>query len=111
MSDKAQPTPGPWHVGEHRGPYTAARRISTREGAPNGDIANVIHGLGSKQPRETLANARLIAAAPDMLAALRLYDVYVDTPQDRGGALGPKGQAFAAFEHAKRAAIAKATGA
>lgn len=59
---------------------------------------------------EEVANARLIAAAPDLLEALKLHDAYMALPTDRGGAFGPKGQARAAFDDAKRAAIAKATG-
>jgi len=52
--------------------------------------------------------ARLIAAAPRLLAALRLYDHWAAMPQDRGGKNGPKGRAHAAFLAAKDAAIAEA---
>lgn len=50
----------------------------------------------------------LHAAAPDLLEALRLYDVWQATPTDRGGKDGTKGRAFAAFIAAKDAALAKA---
>lgn len=42
------------------------------------------------------------------IAALRLHDVYLATPQDRGGLEGPKGQALKAFLNAKAAALSDA---
>jgi len=56
------------------------------------------------------ANARLIAAAPDLLHAIRLRHAYDSLPVDRGGSNGPKGRAKAAWLAAEAAAIAKAEG-
>lgn len=67
------------------------------------------HGVGSIE-QEAHANAHLIAAAPDMLEALKLYDKYKDTPSDRGGINGPKGMAHKRWYLSKIAAIAKAEG-
>ncbi len=52
--------------------------------------------------------ALMCAAGPDLLEALRLYDVWHNMPVDRGGKSGPKGKAYAAFVAAKDAAMAKA---
>lgn len=54
--------------------------------------------------------ARLFAAAPKLLEALRLYDVWSATPQDRGGRTEPKYRAFLAFIAAKEAAVAEVVG-
>lgn len=54
------------------------------------------------------ANAYMLAAAPEMLIALELYEAWAALPADRGGKDGAKGLAYAAFIHAKNAALAKA---
>lgn len=69
LADEA--TPGPWMISLHGGPWTASCRISTKRGSPNGDIANVLHGLGSRTKDETRSNAAFIAAAnPATIKAL-----------------------------------------
>ena len=93
-----QHTPGPWSfttdcIAIWNGPN--ARKVLqiadlSSEGSPNIDVA------------ETLANARLITAAPDLLAALRLCERALEERDAE------------AEEHAAktaRAEIAKATGA
>lgn len=84
MNDKLLHTPGPWFL-DHYGGVTA-----------NGeDVAHVVGAYGCV---ENEANARLIAAAPDLLAALRgLFDnsTRADWPTD--------------LYQAAEAAIAKAT--
>jgi hypothetical protein len=77
-------TPGPWL------PYSnsAQQRICTHNG---GDIASV-----HCSRKEWLANARLIAAAPELLAALRACEARLQSGNE-----AIAGQA--------RAAIAKAT--
>lgn len=58
--EPAQHTPGPWHIGMNPGPIIYGER---------GDqVANMCDGLYGDD--ENRANARLIAAAPDMLAVL-----------------------------------------
>lgn len=47
---KQKYTPGPWRLAGH----------------PGGEVANCCNGFGNQD-----ANARLIAAAPDLLAALK----------------------------------------
>ena len=80
-----QHTPGPWRViiDDTGGPFTGWPSIV----APEHIDASVVHRAGFKQQhwgdwsqREALANARLIAAAPDLLVELEnalpaLYDV------------------------------------
>jgi hypothetical protein len=74
MSDpvipKHAPTPGPWTYSVHDtscglvwkiGPFNACIYVDTRGGVSNKKLS----------PFEAAANARLIAAAPDLLAALK----------------------------------------
>ena len=103
-------TPGPWFrteagwtVRAPSRPYTSA---SGREMSLRTDVA-LIHRVGG-YPDEREANARLIAAAPDMYEALRMYDVWLALPQDRGGPNGTKGKALDAFIRAKDAALSRA---
>jgi hypothetical protein len=74
-------TPGPWAI--HGGEYTGARIDG-----PNGrSVAHAIqrdahptHGQGITQS-EAEANARLIAAAPDMLQMLQIVERYFDSEE------------------------------
>lgn len=86
-------TPGPWYQSERNGQYIVAKDIGDR----SHDIAHPCWWS-----EETCANARLIAAAPDLLAALKnLVEAVEFTP------LGVRG--IKACQQA-RAAIAKARG-
>lgn len=94
-------TPGPWQSHEKTGspPYV------TREGEPSGWVCQTVtfNGVG-----EAAANARLIAAAPDMLDALNQCVAFfgeLTTPPSHFPATDP---AYAAY-WASLAAIAKAT--
>ena len=60
------PTPGPW-----RADYVIATTGATRINSPRGNVAWVCGNDSQAEPTpaETRANARLIAAAPDLLAA------------------------------------------
>jgi hypothetical protein len=113
MSDKQQHTPGPWMYGrkkrwsEGAGP---ARLVDGRgwyfgpdyrkPGVCPCDIGDV-HHTSSQSEATQEANARLIAAAPELLEAL--VDLLRETSD---------GQQLCAvqFVHAARAAIAKARG-
>jgi hypothetical protein len=57
-------TPGPWEVDRHY--WTIQRRLP--EGADSGELIEVFGRLTGGENSE--ANARLIAAAPDLLKAL-----------------------------------------
>lgn len=72
-----QHTPGPWHIAytHDDGTQIAIDDDFGMEGGRNYDLATVTHG----DPEELRANARLIAAAPDLLAALR--DLVACTPE------------------------------
>ena len=71
MSEMSKHTPGPWFLGEKvQGKHTVTdlRRIrSEREGMEHGAVCEV---YGIADGSEAHANARLIAAAPDLLEAL-----------------------------------------
>ena len=87
-----QHTPGPWRIGDAG---------FTVFGPPKpGALAETI------APVKSRANARLIAAAPDMLEACRLFIAYDDAAFDYDNAAAIYDKARAAA----RAAIAKATG-
>lgn len=68
---KAQHTPGPWNVGyEHDEAYvTDHTPINAAKWAGLAQVVTHIQGDAEKNPRG-LANAQLIAAAPDLLEAL-----------------------------------------
>lgn len=73
-------------------------------------FAPVVTRMEGKQEEDVqgLATANLIAAAPDLCAALLLHRTYEAMPTDRGGPNGPKGKAYTAFVAARDAALAKA---
>ena len=97
MSTKnAQHTPGPWHLSECAGQTTDAG-ICAESGLHITDVG----GYGMRDDQNE-ANARLIAAAPELLAALECL-VAVGNPSADPLVM------FAATEKA-RAAIAKALG-
>lgn len=114
-------TPGPWKVEHDDTPWTEGdAEIAQAEGLPFGStlilfsiiggledevVARCEFGMGDKhedQERQR-ANARLIAAAPEMLEALGELVASLDWEEKRSG------RTYAGYENAK-AAIAKATG-
>lgn len=65
-------TRGPWHAGNIRIQGAGAQFYGCDVGAKNGsNVAIVLHQSTDREASETIANARLIAAAPDLLEALR----------------------------------------
>lgn len=62
---KAQHTPGPWKATGN--PYSDKARDVI---APNGDRIAALNGAAFDYSSEVAANARLIASAPELLAAL-----------------------------------------
>ena len=83
-------TPGPWHTDDTKSFYVFAEQAGVTHGQ---FVANA----------STAANARLIASAPDLLAALQQCLVIVDAHRRAAGGEGD----IAAMN--ARAAIAKAT--
>ena len=100
-------TPGPWHIEQFTSGYSKyeGRTISHR--LESGNMLRIARAYNVMGPNETDANARLIAAAPDMLAALqKLSDVFDMDEHDQDRA-----HAESCAIDTARAAIAKATGA
>lgn len=64
----AQHTPGPWKLLHHTAPQHDGDRAVY---GPNNKLICDMNG-GPNDNSETLANASLIAAAPDMLKALKM---------------------------------------
>lgn len=92
-------TPGPWTLGEGRSGYQAWALIQKN----GGDIA-----ICSRQPGndQCAANARLIAAAPELFDALNAL-VNAVSPDDNDKSCEPY---FRPALKAARTALAKATG-
>lgn len=95
----AKPTPGPWQMDYPDGwGGVFVESVDATKGKPL--IASLYERESAFPPddEERKANARLIAAAPDLLAALKALEWAVD------------GLEYAEEVAAARAAIAKATG-
>lgn len=72
---EAKPTPGPWHVGPD------GRQVFAADDAMIADATDTYEGLEGECP-EADENARLIAAAPALLAACESLLVAADATQD-----------------------------
>lgn len=107
----AQHTPGPWSLN------TQYADIEVRGPAESGVLVTVMApwGIAADGPNPQPANARLIAAAPELLEALKeLSAMYASTWDRVGGDLVMMGGGIERFEAAHqvaRDAIAKAAGA
>lgn len=103
MNNQTQHTPGPWSFEvKEEGEYQYAPRIVL---SPRLQWDGVAYKIDGQQDRraEAIANARLIAAAPELLAALSAaYDALTDERADAAY----KAEAAKAL----RAAIARAKG-
>lgn len=83
--ERARHTPGPWLIDKQRGNEIAI--LGPAKGATHHgqrdlwEVASVdlFIGLESFETSEILANARLIAAAPDLLAALKSVRDFVES--------------------------------
>lgn len=71
-------TPGPWTVEEDMRPGMGWNRHI--HSGPRTAVCFMAHS-NEKEPARDLANARLIAAAPDLLAALRDIATFCDDPE------------------------------
>ena len=99
-------TPGPWKVGRHLGSRQEVRLIHY-------DAADKGQGIPIIEGAVTESNARLIASAPDLLAALQSVWLWMENQADAQSKGG-----HATFDLMKlreqrdiaSAAIAKATG-
>jgi len=92
-------TPGPWTAFQ-----STASFFDVVKG--NGEYDPSVASVWASEGRPAGANARLIAAAPDLLEALRILTMMAETS---GGTSGPDAELMAACDQANRA-IAKATG-
>lgn len=99
-------TPGPWHIRTNRHTSTDGRPWGWLDAAPPGGPQRNIPGVQVTWTRgeSSEANARLIAAAPDLLAALQVVLRDYAAVHD----IGDIEMQPAIYQ--ARAAIAKATG-
>ena len=110
-------TPGPWDIRE--GFRSDTWEVFPTRGAPPDDgfsawaeLATVVADYNDDDMSEGEANARLIAAAPELLAALQALDLLIDFNDDEIGTVwmfDDISEMRAAIELANLA-IAKATG-
>jgi len=107
----AEHTPGPWKDAGREDPRSTWHYVEAREGGFKTGIATVRgdlkHPGGARFIGSPKANARLIAAAPDLLAACNAIKAWEDTPNSHYVAW--PGTLHDAIE-AARTAIDKATG-
>jgi hypothetical protein len=109
MKNETKHTPGLWHIGAGNGEgsiFAESGRIRLEQGGTTlYPVANI--GMGWSAA-EDIANAHLISAAPELLAALReavrVLDYAADTLE------APAASHFRETISDARAAIAKATG-
>lgn len=98
----AEPTPGPWRV--HPGRLRAyISSHAERDGLPSLNVAECDLDAASISAQESLANARLISASPDLLAACE----WIVQPDH---AIGSNAEFKEKATEIARAAIAKAKG-
>lgn len=64
-------TPGPWHVFDENDPFPGIEASNPRQSIVIWGTGSAECGVSGRTRKEQLANARLIAAAPDLLDALR----------------------------------------
>lgn len=106
MKTESKHTPGPWRVGDAGMTVFGPKQ-------PDGSLPKRIAEVGN--PRailtsdNTKANARLIAAAPELLEALREC-ITDDNANGMQPGLGPQVRRLKAINEIARAAIAKAEG-
>lgn len=100
-SSESAHTPGPWEADNNEG-YSIWRIVGTRNDGRHSLLAEVIGDCA-----ETDANARLIAAAPDMLAVLREIE---GTPASMVNDAESLRHTIKAIQHIARTAIARAEG-
>lgn len=74
---KAAPTPGPWAAAEETFDNGGITEIVIRGSDPRAAVA-VALDFGKNNPAWQLANARLIAAAPELLEVAKLFAAYED---------------------------------
>lgn len=105
-----QHTAGPWSVPHFAEDCGCECGHVFGEGQQGMGSVCTIHFGGENEPREVAAaNGRLIAAAPDLLAALQHIVTTADSEAAAGGEMWYAEAVYPAVE-AARAAIAKATG-
>ena len=65
-------TPGPWRFEKELDSHQYIKTPFYIRTVPHDDFGDYLIAIGGLQTEETMHNARLIAAAPEMLAALEL---------------------------------------
>lgn len=92
-------TPGPWSVKTRRSAFDLTVTIEDGVCGPDGEQIRV-YGLTLSASKEAKANSHLVAASPELLAALRSALKTAEFER----------HPFRAWHQEARAAIAKATG-
>ena len=109
MTTQAKHTPGPWSVRIDRDKYDSSRdviRVRAEEDRNHPQGPLTVSRINQYLADESVANARLIAAAPDLLEALRVMLRSFET----GEHYETRNPYCRPYVQAARAAIAKAEG-
>lgn len=110
-NEKTKHTPGPWYYSEEKQNTfgeVIIRRIYHKRNGYNVEICLNSVVADKIQAEEREANARLIAAAPDLLAASEMRAEAID--QRIAGNIGKSDELFVRADIAMYAALAKAKG-
>lgn len=111
MTDKH--TPGPWYIRTNRHPETDGRPWGWLDAAPPGGPQRNIPGVTVTWTRgcTSEANARLIAAAPDLLEVVQKYLAWARAEDDHEGTtFWDRVDMYREVDALAKAAITKATG-
>lgn len=100
----AQHTPGPWQARSEYEPWLIIGNVDGEilHDGPSFSYTEICEVIGGDDAREALANARLIAAAPDLLALAIQYRDDLKRP--------PNGDSVERRLAAVEAGVARATG-
>jgi hypothetical protein len=105
MSEQAKHTPGPWKFRLRSKDGIGTYSNDIRVYYDGGDGSDWVADVGCELDPVRHANARLIAAAPELLVACQFFDKYARMQESKGNALPSQ------LVDSVRAAIAKAGGA
>jgi hypothetical protein len=107
MNEQTKHTPGPWQIDKFIGEFVVSSGDTSSD--PNAREICECYQDGERQDKTDLANARLIAAAPDLLTTLKFGLSITNDLTLSDADIAENTSKSALFIRMARAAIAKAT--